>query len=241
MALARTPLPRTAEGIAASELRAAIVRGDLAPGAKIRQEATAQELGISLIPLREALKTLSSEGLVTYQPQRGYFVTELPNDGIRHIYAVRSLLEAEAERDAVPRVGRQETAAMRAHLLTQERAAEDRDAVAMIAANRGFHFAIFERCENPWLVRFVTQLWDTVDPYRVLSYREMWLQADERVIPTEILAEHERILVALEKRRHDRALRLLEQHRERSETFLKALLDPSAAPAEPAAAPATNR
>jgi DNA-binding GntR family transcriptional regulator len=112
---------------------------------------------------------------------------------------------------------------MRAHLLTQERAAEDRDAVAMIAANRGFHFAIFERCENPWLVRFVTQLWDTVDPYRVLSYRQMWLQADERLIPTEILAEHERIVVALENHRHELALRLLDQHRERSEAFLKAL------------------
>jgi DNA-binding GntR family transcriptional regulator len=230
MALARTPLPRTAEDIAASELRAAIVRGDLAPGAKIRQEATAQELGISLIPVREALKTLASEGVVTYQPQRGYFVTELPNDAIRHIYVVRSLLETEAERDAVPRIGQQDTAAMRAHLLTQERAADDRDAVTMIAANRGFHFTIFERCENPWLVRLVTQLWDTVDPYRVLSYRQMWLQADERVIPTEILAEHERIVVALEKRRHDRALRLLEQHRERSETFLKALVNRSPTP-----------
>jgi DNA-binding GntR family transcriptional regulator len=241
MALERTPLPRTAEGIAASELRAAIVRGDLAPGAKIRQEATAQELGISLIPLREALRTLASEGVVTYHPQRGYFVTELPNDAIRHIYVVRSLLEAETERDAVPRLGQQETAAMRAHLLTQERAAEDRDAVAMIAANRGFHFAIFERCENPWLVRFVTQLWDTVDPYRVLSYRQMWLQADERVIPSEILAEHERILVALEKRRHDRVLRLLEQHRERSETFLKALVDRSQAPGDREPMHATKR
>src|SRR3977135_2626925 len=102
MALERTPLPRTAEGIAASELRAAIVRGDLAPGAKIRQEATAQELGISLIPLREALRTLASEGVGTYHPQRGYFVTELPNDAIRHIYVVRSLLETAAERGAGP-------------------------------------------------------------------------------------------------------------------------------------------
>jgi DNA-binding GntR family transcriptional regulator len=232
MALERNSLPRTAQAIAAHELRAAIVRGDLAPGAKIRQEATAQELGISLIPLREALKTLASEGVVTYHPQRGYFVTELPNDAIRQIYAVRSLLEAETERNAVARVGEAETAAMRTHLLTQQRAAEDRDAVEMISANRSFHFTIFERCENPWLVRFVTQLWDTVDPYRVLSYRRMWLDADEQLIPTEIVAEHERIVTALEARKHDRALRLLEQHRERSEAFLAVLVDPPAAPQE---------
>jgi DNA-binding GntR family transcriptional regulator len=225
MALERTPLPRTAEAIAASELRSAIVRGDLAPGAKIRQEATARELGISLIPLREALKTLASEGVVTYHPQRGYFVTELPGTAIHNIAVVRSLLEAETERNAMPHIGKDETTAMRAHLRTQERAVEDRDAVTMIAANRSFHFTIFEHCDNPWLVRFVTQLWATVDPYRVLSYRRMWLDADEHAIPTEILAEHERIIVALEKRKHDRALGLLEQHRSRSETFLRVLVD----------------
>jgi DNA-binding GntR family transcriptional regulator len=227
MAVERTSLPRTAEAIAANELRAAIVRGDLAPGAKIRQEATAQQLGISLIPLREALKTLSSEGLVTYRPQRGYFVTELPGTAVQDIYLVRSLLEAEAERHAMPHIGKDECTAMRAHLRTQERAAEDHDAVAMIAANRGFHFTIFDCCDNPWLVRFVTQLWDTVDPYRVLSYRRMWLDADERAIPTEILAEHERIVTALEERKHARALRLLEQHRARSETFVRVLVDAS--------------
>jgi DNA-binding GntR family transcriptional regulator len=227
MALERTPLPRTAEGIAASELRAAIVRGDLAPGAKIRQEVTAQELGISLIPLREALKTLSTEGIVTYAPQRGYFVTELPSSAIHDIYVVRSLVEGETERSAVARVGEDETTRMRAHLRTQERAAEDHDAVAMIAANRAFHFTIFERCDNPWLVRFVTQLWDTVDPYRVLSYRRMWVDSNDRAIPTEILGEHERIVGALEKRKHDRALQLLEQHRARSETFLRLLVDAS--------------
>src|ERR1700716_4555762 len=126
MALERNSLPRTAQAIAAHELRAAIVRGDLAPGTKIRQEATARELGISLIPLREALKTLASEGVVTYHPQRGYFVTELPNEAIRQIYEVRSLLEAETERNAVARIGEPETTAMRTHLLTQRRAAEDR-------------------------------------------------------------------------------------------------------------------
>jgi DNA-binding GntR family transcriptional regulator len=221
----RAPLPRTAEAIAASDLRAAIVRGDLVPGAKIRQEATARELGVSLIPLREALKTLAGEGLVTYHPQRGYFVTELPDDAIAQIYSVRSLLEAETEREAMPRVGERETTALRGHIRSEQRAAEDHDAVEVIAANRRFHFTVFERCENPWLVRFVTQLWDAVDPYRVLSYRRVWLEADEQLVPAEIVAEHEAIATALERGNADRALRLLEQHRRRSRTFLTVLLD----------------
>jgi DNA-binding GntR family transcriptional regulator len=226
MPLQRSPIPRTAEAIAAAELRDAIVRGDLAPGEKIRQEATAQQLGISLIPIREALKTLASEGVVTYFPQRGYFVTELPAAAIGDVYAVRDTLERQAEAAAVSRLTAADLAGMRAHLRDQARAVEDRDAVEMIATNRRFHFVVFARSENAWLERFITQLWDTLDPYRVLSYRRMWLEGPDGGVPAEILAEHERILTALERGRHERALTLLERHRSRSETFLRVLVEP---------------
>jgi DNA-binding GntR family transcriptional regulator len=225
MSLRETPLPRTAQAIAAAELRNAIVRGDLAPGARIHQEATARELGISLIPVREALKTLASEGVVTYLPQRGYFVTELPGAAIHQIYQVRELIETETERTALPNVQQADIEAMRAHLHTQTHAVDEHDAVEMIAANRRFHFAILNRCPNPWLLRFATQLWDTIDPYRVLSYRRMWLDDNNRGVPTEILAEHERILDAVKQRDPKRALELLKQHRQRSETFLSVLTE----------------
>jgi DNA-binding GntR family transcriptional regulator len=225
MALARTALPRTAEAIASGELRDAIIRGDLTPGSRIRQEATAQELGVSLIPVREALKTLAGEGIVTYHPQRGYFVTELPATAIADMYVVRDLLEGQTEQLAIPHLTDLDLAAMRRHLRDQARAVETQDAVEMIATNRRFHFALFDRCGNAWLKRFVTQLWDTLDPYRVLSYRRMWLADPERHVPAEILAEHERILTALERRNPDQALRLLEQHRARSETFLRVLVN----------------
>jgi DNA-binding GntR family transcriptional regulator len=232
MAIQRTALPRTAEAIAAAEIRDAIVRGDLSPGAKIRQEATAEQLGISLIPLREALKTLASEGIVTYHPQRGYFVTELPAGAIADIYVVRDLLETQTEEIAIPRLTDDDLRAMRTHLRDQARAVENQDAVEMIAANRRFHFVIFNRCENRWLTRFVIQLWDTLDPYRVLSYQRMWLEDPERHVPAEILDEHDRILVALEKRNTKQALRLLEQHRARSATFLRVLIDRRNTPSE---------
>jgi DNA-binding GntR family transcriptional regulator len=114
---------------------------------------------------------------------------------------------------------------MRAHLRTQTHAVDEHDAVEMIAANRSFHFAILDRCPNPWLLRFTTQLWDTIDPYRVLSYRRMWLDDNDRGVPSEILAEHERILGAIEQPNANRALRLLKQHRQRSETFLSILTE----------------
>jgi DNA-binding GntR family transcriptional regulator len=223
MTVAGRQLPRTAEGIAAAELRAAIVRGDLAPGEKILQEATAEQLGMSLIPLREALKTLASEGIVTYQPQRGYFVTELPLERIRELYHARDLLEAEVERLAVPKLDDGALEIMRAQVRAQRRAVAERDAVEMIAANRTFHFTMFELCGNPWLVRFVAQLWDALDPYRVLSYQRMWLQPDDELLPEEILAEHDRILDALESGDGEGALMVMSEHRERSAAFLAAL------------------
>jgi DNA-binding GntR family transcriptional regulator len=221
-------IPRTAEGIAAAELRAAIVRGDLTPGEKILQGATAEELGVSLVPLREALKTLASEGIVTYQPQRGYFVTELPIERIRELYLARNLLEAEVERLALPKLDQGTLETMWAQVRAQKRAVAERDAVEMITANRSFHFAIFQLCGNSWLVRIVAQLWDALDPYRVLSYRRMWLQEEEQQLPEEILAEHHRILDALESGVRDSALPLLREHRERSQAFLAALTPPEA-------------
>jgi DNA-binding GntR family transcriptional regulator len=223
-----TRLPRTAEGIAATELREAVVRGDLAPGEKILQEATAQQLGVSLIPLREALKTLANEGIVTYEPQRGYFVTELPLDRVRDLYSARALVESELERMGTSMMRTQTYDAMRRQIQIQERAVSDRDAVAMIAGNRAFHFSLFELCENPWLLRFAKQLWDAIDPYRVISYRRMWLQQDEEMLPAEILDEHRRILAALDDRDQRAALDLLRSHRERSEAFIAALTPPSA-------------
>jgi DNA-binding GntR family transcriptional regulator len=216
-------LPRTSQDIAAAELRGAIVRGELSPGQKILQGVTAEQLGVSMIPLREALKTLAGEGIVTYEPQRGYFVTQLPLKRVRELYAAREVIEAEIERLAVPLAGSGSLATMRRQIQIQERAIADRDAVAMIAANRVFHFALFELCENSWLLRFATQLWDAIDPYRVLSYRRMWLQQDDEMLPGEILAEHRGILSALEAGEETTALARLREHRERSQAFIAAL------------------
>jgi DNA-binding GntR family transcriptional regulator len=233
MAVRRAQIPRTAEAVVAAELRGLIVRGELKPGEKIRQEATAEQLGISLIPVREALKTLATEGIVTYQPQRGYFVTELRAAAVGDIYVVRDLLETQAESEALARLSSADLEAMARHLRDQGRAVQERDAVEMIDANRRFHFAVFERCENPWLIRFVTHLWDTLDPYRVLSYQRLWLQDVDGHVPAEILGEHERILSALQAGKHDAALRLLAWHRSRSETFLRTLIELSEPPAQP--------
>src|SRR6478735_9471882 len=97
---ARTP---TAQDRAAATLRTAILDGELRPGQRVNQEAWAQRARVSLIPVREALRALAGEGLVTYRPRRGYAVTELDLAELDEVYRLRRLLETEALREGIPR------------------------------------------------------------------------------------------------------------------------------------------
>ena len=97
-AAARTP---TAQDRAAATLRAAILDGELRPGQRVNQEAWAERARVSLIPVREALRALAGEGLVTYRPRRGYAVTELDPAELEEVYRLRKLLETDALRRGV--------------------------------------------------------------------------------------------------------------------------------------------
>ncbi|MFF2521788.1 GntR family transcriptional regulator [Streptomyces liangshanensis] len=226
MALHRTSLPRTAEAVALVELREAIVRGDLAPGAPIRQSAAAEELGLSVIPVREALKTLAGEGIVTYVPQRGYTVTELSPRGVEGIFRVRELLEGEAEANAAARMRPEDIAALRGALDAQRAAVAATDVQGVITGNRRFHFALLSRCDNEWLLRFVTQLWEALEPHRALAYRR-GAAAGDYARAEAILAEHDAIATAFENARIPDALRLLAEHRSEGLADFQRLLTPA--------------
>jgi DNA-binding GntR family transcriptional regulator len=223
--LNRSSLPRTAEAIALAELRDAIVRGDLPPGTQIRQNAAAGELGLSVIPVREALKTLAGEGIVVYQAQRGYTVAELRPENVDSIFRVRGLLESEAEASGTARLRPEDLADMRRALDAQRTATAAGDAHAVITANRTFHFALLERCDNEWLLRFVRQLWDALEPHRALAYRRAAATGEHRRAG-QILDEHQGILAALESGDPQRALRLLAGHRDRGQNDFHRLLPP---------------
>ena len=95
--------PPTAQEAVLVEVRARILRGDIAPGAPVRQEDLAASLGVSRVPVREALRMLESEGHVTYIPHRGYRVTELDLDDLEEIYHLRALIEDDLARRALAR------------------------------------------------------------------------------------------------------------------------------------------
>ncbi|MEV0049492.1 GntR family transcriptional regulator [Saccharopolyspora shandongensis] len=209
--------PPTTQEFVLGELRNAIVSGELAPGQPIRQDTIAQRLGVSRVPLREALKTLEAEGQVIYQPHRGYSVAELSLSDLLEVYRMRELLESEAAAVATERLTDADLARITDAQGDVEKAADSGDLVAMIAANRRFHFALLEPAGMPRLLRVVRTLWDATDAYRAVYYNSS--SNRERV-----RHEHDSIVTAVADRRADDLVRLLDEHRRHAVDALRATI-----------------
>ncbi len=128
---------------------------------------------------------------------------------------------------------------MRAALNAQRQATEEADAHAAILANKAFHFALLDRCDNHWLLRFVRQLWEALEPHRALAYRRSAARGD-RTRADEILHEHEELLAHLEAGDVDAALRSMAHHRESGLGDFHRLLAGESSPVGSQVAPATE-
>lgn len=208
----------TAQDVVLSGLRTDILTGDLGPGDQILQEALAERYGVSRVPLREALKMLESEGQVIYHPHRGYFVAELSVADLLEVYRLRTLLEEEAIRGAVPTLTDADVATLGDLMTEIASAGAAGDVLAMTAANRRFHFAIFDAAGLPRLTRLLHQLWDATDAYRALYFQ----QAANR---ERVSVEHAVMLAALQSRDADLLVALHDEHRDHSVGTVRGILE----------------
>lgn len=201
------PRRATAQQLALEHLRDLISRGFLSPDDRIRQEQLASDLGTSVIPVREALKTLEAEGLVRYAPHRGYQVARLSLDELTETYLIRRLLEDEIVRIAAPLLDDDIYRRLEANMDDMEKASAQGDVRTMIEANRDFHFTIFGAADKPRMVDFIRMLWQSTDAYRSMYYNDV--TARERVN-----TEHRSIVEALRRGEIERVLDELHRHRE---------------------------
>lgn len=213
--------PPTAQEAVLEELRRAILAGELKPGTQIVQDAFAERLGLSRVPVREALKILEGEGQVRYYPHHGYFVTELDIDELLEIYRIRELLESETVRAAVPRLSDEDLARMAQAIEDMAEAIDLGDIVSLTAANRRFHFSLFEPSDMPRFIRIIRHLWDSSDPYRSLYFAEP-------VHRDTVDREHRQILEAAQRRDGEALVRLLNEHRSHAIAGLKKVLEAAA-------------
>jgi DNA-binding GntR family transcriptional regulator len=209
--------PSTTPEHALDALRRAISSGELRPGQRVAQEEVAEALGVSVAPVREALRVLEQEGQVRYFPRRGYFVTELRIADLEEIYELRRLLEERAARHALPTLDSERLAWIELAAQECELAAQRGDVTAELQANRRFHLAILEADDQPHTLRMIALLWDSTEAYRAMYYNS---PAERR----RSVQAHRRILEALRRRVADDLIEELDRHRERGLAVLRSIL-----------------
>lgn len=190
---------------ATSTLRDLIVRGELTPGQKLNERVLCERLGVSRTPLREALKTLASEGLVALLPNRGAMVTPLTLDIVREVFEVLGALEALAGELACRNITDAQLAEIRALHYEMLAAHARGDLDQYFADNQAIHFAIVAASGNATLAATYRNLNANVRRARYMANlsRTRWDKA---------VAEHEEMLAALAARDGARLQRLLVDH-----------------------------
>lgn len=188
-----------------AHLKQEILDNRIAPGTLLQEVPLAESLGISRGPIREALSSLASEGLVTITPRRGAVVAELTKHGFLEAYQLREALEALAVRLSVPRMNGEELDALELPILQMETCSANQDGAGFFEANRRFHDAFVEAARNSMLLEAYQRLTGQMAPYRGPS-------ALLRGNLDRSIAEHRAILAAARARDADRAASLVVEH-----------------------------
>jgi DNA-binding GntR family transcriptional regulator len=181
---------RSVVGLAYDELRARIVDGRLAPGARVGQGELADALGISRGSVREALRRLAGDGLVVFEVNRGFFVADVGPERVLERLEARLLLEPGIARLAAERRSEADLEVLR-RAAAAERSA--RTAASAHDASRAFHAAVVAATRNEAMTRIFDSLWIADVGRRLLASRRSqpdWQDAD--------VAEHEALLAAIE-------------------------------------------
>ena len=200
---ARSLAPRALYLDVAERLRQQIYTRELAPGSWIDEQALAAGSGISRTPLREALKVLAAEGLVTMKLRRGAYVTEVSADDVAQVYHLLALLESDAAR-TVAAQGRPEALASLVALHERlEKQVRQRD--AFFATNEAFHLALLEAAGNRWALQLVNDLRKVMKLNRHHSLLQRGRMVDS-------LAEHRALMQALLQGQPEEAARLMQRH-----------------------------
>jgi DNA-binding GntR family transcriptional regulator len=148
----------------ARRVRDAILDGRFKPGARIRQEALARQLGVSRIPVREALRQLESEGLVTLVPHSGARVARLDFDEHLELYRIREAIEPMAIAASAPHLSDEQIDEL-THLVERIEASAD-DPQAWLVYDRRFHLASYAAAPLPRVLSMIEEFWNTTQHYR---------------------------------------------------------------------------
>ena len=171
----------------AAALREAILTHSILPGEELTLKDTAEKLGVSITPVREAFQILSRDGLIELNPNRGAVVLGITEKRIRDHYETRAILEREAA-IAVCRI-KADTSLIRSAYIQAEIALKNHDTLQYSSYNQAFHMEIWSACGNEKIKELLSGLWNGLSMGHKVT-QESYAQVS--------MTEHSRILKALE-------------------------------------------
>ncbi|MFD2451053.1 GntR family transcriptional regulator [Ideonella paludis] len=197
------PRPRALYQQVAERLREQIFARTLEPGSWIDEQKLCGEYGISRTPLREALKVLAVEGLVTMKVRRGAYVTEMSSVDVQQVYRLLGLLESDAAAEVASTASPEGLAELQGLHAQLEASATQRD--EFFRVNEQFHRRLLDLAGNRWRQQIVDDLRKVMKLNRHHSLFKQGRLAES-------LAEHRALMAALAARDAEAAGRLMQAH-----------------------------
>jgi len=190
---------RIADGV-----RESILAGELGPGERVRQEIIAARYGASRVPVREALRILEAEGLVTLVANTGAWVTQLSLTECEELYQMRERIEPLLLRFSIPNLTGEKVTELHRLADAMERGT---DVEAFLRLDRDFHWLSYSGADTIVLGETVQRLWNATQHYRRAFTRLFTMEADRAVH-----LEHQLLAQAIERQDVDEAERVLFGH-----------------------------
>jgi len=159
------PKINTRKDLVADAIRDKILLGLFKPGDKLDQVELAEELNVSRSPVREALRMLDAEGLITSIPNRGAIVTERSLEEIKELYFTRSFIEGVAAERAIPHLSKSTLNKLDGILYSASRIPDHQE---LLFLNNEFHMRIYTAFPQPFLINYIQQMRNISAPYNSL-------------------------------------------------------------------------
>lgn len=188
-----------------------IMSGELAPEMRIDQDAIAERLGVSRMPIRTALEKLEAEDLVVIHPHRGAQVKRMSKEHLDDLYLVRCHLEKLAVKLATEKMEAHHLEQLNNMIQDQKRLAThaNADMEEILAVNREFHMYIYKLAQSPVLLTTIERLWDQSERYRRIFFKQ------PRLVDGSV-EEHKQLIQLMSMKKAEEASEFLVKHNQKT-------------------------
>jgi len=221
--LVRSLTPTSVPEQVAKEIRRSILSGELRPGQTFSLREISGQLGVSFIPVREALRDLESQGLIITRPGKSAMVTPLAHDDLHGIYRLRRQLEPEIAGRACKKLSDGDFARLESYLAMF--ADETLGIDEVYDAHHAFHYELLFPAATAWDIRILDGLWHAAERYVRLAFAGRDTDADE---PHRRWCTHNELLLATRSGDARKVVAATRKHLDDNEQIALRALDPIA-------------